>query len=347
MSALPHRVLVTHPHHRLQSYFGERALAALRRVAEVRLNPGDDDLAGETLIEAAEGCTTIIAYRQTPLDAHVFAALPSLLAVSRCAVDIRTIDVPAASRHGILVTQASPGFAAAVSEWIVGVMIDLARHISEANARYHSEGAATPRMGRELRGSSAGLIGFGAISRYLCPLLQALGMCVRVTDPFARADLPAVEQVELPALLGASDFVICLAAATPATENLMGADAFAAMRAGSYFINAARGNLVDDAALLAALERGQLGGAALDVGRAADQMPAPELARHPRVIATPHVGGLTQPAIEHQALETVAQTVEILQGRVPRGAVNAEHATRWRQAGARISGSGPVREESA
>ena len=96
--------------------------------------------------------------------------------------------------------------------------------------------------------------------------------------------------------------------------------------AGAFFINASRGELVDDAALLAALDSGHLAGCALDVGRAPDQMPSPALARHPRVIATPHIGGLTLPAIEHQALETVAQTGATACRPMPRGAVNPEHA---------------------
>ncbi len=136
-------------------------------------------------------------------------------------------------------------------------------------------------------------------------------------------------------LLAASDFVVCLAPANAATENMMNAQAFAAMRPGSCFINAARGDLVDDAALLQALDNGHLAGAALDVGRAPDQMPTAALARHPKVIASPHIGGLTPPAIEHQALETVHQTAEILQGRIPIGAVNADVATRVRQRGDR------------
>jgi D-3-phosphoglycerate dehydrogenase len=122
--------------------------------------------------------------------------------------------------------------------------------------------------------------------------------------------------------------VVCLAPANAATENMLDAAAFAAMRPGSFFINAGRGNLVDDGALLQALERGHLAGAALDVGRAPDQMPSPALARHPNVIATPHIGGLTPPAIAHQALETVAQVREILQGRIPVGAVNKHAALR-------------------
>ena len=131
------------------------------------------------------------------------------------------------------------------------------------------------------------------------------------------------------ALLADSDFVVCLAPALPETARLMNAAAFAAMKPDAYFINASRGELVDEDALLAALEGGRLAGCALDVGMAPDQTPSPALARHPRVLATPHVGGLTTPAIEHQALETVQQLRSLLQGQVPVGAVNAEHATRW------------------
>ena len=137
--------------------------------------------------------------------------------------------------------------------------------------------------------------------------------------------------VPLPELLAESDFVVCLAPANAENENLLDAAAFAAMKPGALFVNAARGELVDDDALLAALDSGHLGGCALDVGRAPDQMPTPTLARHPRVLATPHMGGLTRPATEHQAMETVAQLAALLQGELPAGAVNAADARRWRK----------------
>jgi len=327
----PPQVLVTHPASRLHDYFGGQALAGLRQFADVRLHPGDEDLAGHALVDAAQGCALVIAYRQTPFDAPVLEALPDLLAVVRCAVDIRTIDVAAASRLGVLVTQASAGFMAAVSEWVVGAMVELSRSIGAAAVQYHAGVRVQPRMGRELRGATLGVIGYGQIARYLCPVAQALGMQVRVADPHARVDAPGLVPCTLEVLLADADYVVCLAPATTATENMMDAGAFGSMKRGTYFINAARGNLVDDAALLAALDSGHLAGAAVDVGRAPDQMPSPAVARHPRVIATPHIGGLTPPAITHQALETVAQAAAILRGQIPQGAVNAADATRLRQ----------------
>ena len=121
--------------------------------------------------------------------------------------------------------------------------------------------------------------------------------------------------------------------ATAETENLMDEAAFARMKRGAFFLNPSRGNLVDEAALRAALDSGHLAGAALDVGRAPDQMPTPELAAHPRVVATPHVGGLTPAAALHQAMDTVRQVAALAAGRLPDNAVNAEAAHRLARLG--------------
>jgi D-3-phosphoglycerate dehydrogenase len=321
-------IFLTHPEEARSLYFGERALAGLRALGEVRLNTSGRELSTRELIEAARGCKIIVSYRQTPGEATLFRGLPALIAFSRCAIDIRNIDVPAASEQGVLVTQASAGFIPSVSEWVIGAMIDLNRQISACTEAYHAGRVPVAAMGRELRGATLGVIGYGQISRYLCPLGLALGMRVLVCDPYARVADPNITQVELLQLLAESDHVVSLAVATAETENLMNAQAFARMKPSAFFINPSRGNLVDEAALLHALDAGLIAGCALDVGRAPDQMPAPALARHPLVIATPHVGGLTPQAIEHQALETVMQVADILLGRAPKGAVNAEQATR-------------------
>ncbi len=327
-SGLVARIFLTHPPEALKNYYGDRALTQLKAVGEVRFNSAGRELSTQELIEAARGCELIISYRQTPGEAELFRSSPDLVAFSRCAIDIRNVDVPAASEMGILVTQASAGFVASVAEWAIGAMIDLGRSISASNAIYHAGSVPAAPMGRQLRGATLGVIGYGQIGRYQCELGLAMGMRVLVTDPHARIDHAALVQLDLPELLAQSDFVVCLAVATEATENLMNAQAFARMKPGAFFVNASRGNLVDEAALEQALNCGHLAGCALDVGRAPDQMPTPALARHPRVIATPHVAGLTPESIEHQSLETVAQAAEIVRGRVPKGAVNAASATR-------------------
>jgi D-3-phosphoglycerate dehydrogenase len=321
-------VFLTHSPDMLANYYGERAVSALRGMADVRLNPTGGVLDTAGLIEHARGCPVIVSDRQTAAPAAFFDAAPDAVAFLRVAVDIRNIDVAAASRYGVLVTRATPGFMASVAEMALGYMVDLARGISRSVGEYRSGREAEPRMGRQLKGSSVGLIGFGAISETLAPLLVALGMEVLIFDPYKRVDAPGVRQVGMEDLLGASDFVVCLAVATEETENLMNGAAFARMRRGAFFLNLSRGNLVDEAALEAALESGQLGGAAMDVGRAPDQKPSLGLASRPDVIATPHTAGLTPDAIEHQAFDTVEQVRALLAGDVPPGAVNAAAAGR-------------------
>jgi len=325
------RILLTHTPHMLANYYGDRALAALRRHGEVRLNTTgrvlDDP---DALVAAAGDAEVIVADRQVPVGAKVFAALPGLKAVCRVAVDISTVDVAAASRHGVLVTRATPGFAAAVTELAVGFMVDLARGVSRAVVDYRAGLEPQPRPGRQLAGATLGIVGYGAIGRSLAPVAVALGMRVLVADPYAAVADPALRAVPFPTLLAEADFVVCLALATAETENLMDAAAFARMKRGAFFINLSRGGLVDEAALRDALDARHLGGAALDVGRAPDQKPTPGLAGRPDVIATPHIGGLTPEAAEHQAFDTVRQIEALAQGRMPEGAVNAEHAARLR-----------------
>jgi len=324
------RVFVSHPSDKLDAYFGEKATRAVETIAEVRFNTEPRELSTDELVAAARGCDYLVAYRQTPGPDALFRTWPTLRAFLRCAMDIRTVDVAAASAHGVLVTRASAGFVPAVAEWIVAMMVNLGRDLVAHVDAAHREAPPTQRMGRQLHGSTLGVIGLGRIGRHLAVVASALGMRMLASDPQPAGLEANVRLVPLPELLSASDFVVCLAPASAETEKLMNAAAFAAMRPGAFFINAARGELVDDDALLAALDSGRLAGCALDVGRAPDQMPAPALARHPRVLATPHMGGLTLPAIEHQALETVAQLGSLLRGEVPEGAVNAAHATRWR-----------------
>lgn len=327
------RIYLTHTRDALDNYYGPRALAALRDLGEVRLNETGRHLAGAELAEAAAGCQVIVSYRQSPGEAATFAQSPDLVAFLRCAVDIRNVDVAAASAAGVLVTRATPGFIPSVAELVLGQMVDLARGISDAAAAYHRGEVPEARMGRQLNGSTLGIIGYGDIGRYLAPLGLALGMRVLVADPHARPEHARLEHVPLELLLAESDFVVCLAVANEETENLLDADAFARMKRGALFLNPSRGNLVDEAALLAAVESGQLGGVAMDVGRAADQMPTPSLAAHPRVFATPHTGGLTPPAIEHQAFDTVQQVAALAEGRLPEHAVNAAEAHRLARLG--------------
>ena len=324
-----HRILLTHTPETLHKYYGPKAVAALQAIAEVRFNHLDRELTLDELVAASRDCQIIISYRQTAAPAQLFRMLPDLLAFLRCAIDIRNIDVAAASAQGILVANASAAeFMVSVSEWTIGAMIDLSRGLTRAAEAYHAGTVPGTEMGRELRGSALGVIGYGQISRTLCRFAAAFEMRILVCDPYAVTQEAGIERVNLPELLAAADYVVCLAIANDSTENLMNDACFSAMKRGAFFINPSRGNLVDEAALLRALDGGRLAGCAMDVGRAPDQMPSPALARHPLVIATPHIGGLTPAAIGPKALESVEQAAAVLQGRIPVGAINAAHATR-------------------
>ena len=320
------KVYLSHGTLSFPGYFGERALAALRQHAEVIRNPGENELRDEALAEAAAGCDAIIAYRGSPGSAATFGQAPTLKAFLRCAVDISTVDVAAASRQGILVTRATPGFVDAVAELALGFMVDLARGVSRSVLEYRAGRIPEVKPSLQLSGATLGLVGYGRISRRLAELAGALGMRVLAYDP-------ACGTHELAEVLAASDIVVCLALSTPETHEMMNAACFGAMRRGAFFINLSRGELVDEAALEAALDSGHLAGAALDVGSYPDQMPHPRLAARPDVIATPHLGGLTPAAAEHQAMDTVRQIAALAAGRMPEGAVNPEHARRLREGG--------------
>jgi D-3-phosphoglycerate dehydrogenase len=325
------RILLTHTPEARGLYYGGRALSGLQALGEVLLHEGSEPLQPAALIEAARSCQIIVADRATACPGELFAALPELVSVSRVAMDIRNIDVDAASTHGVLVTKASRSWVAAVSELAIGLMIDVARGVSKVDAASKSGGSVDIGMGRQLAGSTVGIIGYGFLGRRVAELARAFGMKVLVSDPYVSVDQAHIEQVAMDDLLRRADFVLPLAVATDETENLIGKAQLALMQPHAYLVNLSRGNLVDEAALESALNEKRIAGAALDVGRAPDQMPSPHLARRADVLATPHIGGLTPPAIEGQALETVAQVGEIVHGRAPEGSVNAERAQRLRR----------------
>jgi D-3-phosphoglycerate dehydrogenase len=326
VSGMPRlKVLLTHTPQFRRDYYGECSLAGLQAIADVVLNEADDALDAKGLIEAARDADIIVADRLTEGQGRIFPKLPKLRAFVRCAVDIRNIDVEAASAAGVLVTRAGPGFVPSVAELALGFLVDLSRGISRATTDYHSGRAPDAVMGRQLAGSTVGIIGYGSIGRYLAPILKSLGMTVLVADPFVTSVDAGIAHVALDDLLGRADYVICLVVANEQTENLIGSTELALMQPHAFLINLSRGNLVDEAALASALRENLIAGAAIDVGRARDQMPTPALAKLPNVIATPHIGGLTPQAIESQSWETVRQVEAIMAGKVPAGAVNAEH----------------------
>ena len=320
------RVLVTHNPEDLDAYYG-RALPALREIAEVVLNPFDRDLTTAELIDVAAECDVIVAHRVTPGEAAVFSALPDLLAFLRCAVDISTIDVAAASGAGVLVGRADKSFVASTAELALGLFLDVSRRIASSTLDYRSGREPPQRPGRQVRGQTAGIIGYGAIGSYLADLLSALGLDVIVTDPAVGSPF---QDVDLEELLRRSDVVFPLAPGGASTTGMIDADEIAQMKRGAVLVNVSRGELLDEQAVTAALDSGQLSGVGLDVGQAADQRPSLLLAGRDDVVATPHLGGLTPENADAQAASSVEQVAAMISGEMPPRSVNPNDANRLR-----------------
>jgi len=323
------KVFLTHNPEDLDAYYG-RALPELEAIADVIRNPTERDLTTPELLEHAADCDVIVAHRATPGEAALFAAHPGLIAFLRCAVDISTIDVDAASANGVLVARADTSYVASTAELALGLYLDLSRHISDSTHDYRLGADPAQRGGRQVRGQTAAIIGLGLIGSYLADLLVAMGLRVLAYDT---ADVDAAAGVELGDLhevVSAADVVFPLAPASSDTLHLVNQQLLDQMRPGALLVNVSRGELVDEDAVADALERGHLGGLAMDVGMAPDQRPSPRLASLPGVVATPHLGGLTPENADAQALSSVEQVAAMLAGNVPPRTVNAESASRLR-----------------
>lgn len=315
------KIFLSHNPEDLSVYF-KKAHQALNRLGEVVLNPKTRDLTTEELIEAARGCQVVVCHRSTHGRRQIFEQLGDLALFIRPQVDISDVDVEAASAHDILVVNSVPAFIPATAELALALMFDLARDVTVSTLEFKNGRMPPSNMGRQLSGSTAGIIGYGSIGSYLAEKLVALGMRVLVSDPYVTADQDGVEQVGLEELLAGSDFVLPLAVANEETENLINADTLALMKPDAYFVNVSRGNLVDEQALEKAYREKRIAKIAMDVGRGPDQRPSSHMAALDGVVATPHLGGLTVQNAEAQAWSAVEQVEEVLAGRMPPRIIN-------------------------
>jgi D-3-phosphoglycerate dehydrogenase len=326
------RILLTYPTDEIVPRYGA-ALDGLRRLGTVVLNVAARTMTADEIAAAAAGCAAIVADRNTPFDAATIARLPDCVALVRGAMDVRNIDIPAASAAGILVTRAGPGFRDAVIELLVGQMVDLGRGLSESVIAYRAGRMPARPSGIQLAGRTASIIGYGTLGRRLAEVLAFLGMRVLVHDPYVTAVAPRCVAVSRDQALAEGDFVICVALHTAETDQSMNRDAFRRMKRTAFFLNPSRGRVVDEAALAEALRDGTIAGAALDVGSDPDDVPPVALGRLPNVIAAPHLGGMVPESMASQAQDTVEQVAEILAGRMPKYALNPDAARRLRAAG--------------
>lgn len=310
------KILVAEP-------IAEEGIALLRSApAEVEVGVG---LSPRELRQAIGDYDGLVVRSQTRVTAEVIEAGRRLQVIGRAGVGVDNIDMEAATRRGIVVVNAPAGNVVAAAEHTVALMLALARHIPQADADLRAgRWERSAFLGVEIRGKVLGIIGLGKVGAEVARRAQGLEMKVVAHDPFVTADHAQKLGVELwpfEMVLRTADFLTLHTPLTPATRGLIGAKELALMKPTARLINTARGGIVDEEALYAALQEGRLAGAAVDVF---SKEPAIGniLLRSPRVIATPHLGASTEEAQMRVALDVAEQVVAVLQGRPVRYAVN-------------------------
>jgi D-3-phosphoglycerate dehydrogenase / 2-oxoglutarate reductase len=255
----------------------------------------------------------LIVRSRTKVTSELIARAPNLKLVARAGVGVDNIDLSAAAARGIAVVNAPGAAATSVAELTVALYLLLVRglwgSIVSTRAGRWERGA----QGHELSGRTVGFVGYGRIAREVARRIVPFGARPIAYDPYVTRTGDSTELIALDALLASSDIVSLHAALTAENRHLIDAKAFERFRPGAYLVNVARGALVDEAALLAALRSGRLAGAALDVFEA-EPPTSRELLEDPRVIPTPHLGALTEEGQRRAGAEIVGEVLKALRG---------------------------------
>ena len=290
------------------------AVALLQQAHEVRYDPQLVDQP-EALLQAVADVDALIVRNRTQVRGELLQAMARCKVVGRLGVGLDNIDVPACQARGMQVIPATGANALSVAEYVIGTAMLLLR------GAYKSQGAMVqgqwPRnalsSGREIHGKTLGLIGYGSIGQLTARLAQALGMQVQAHDALMAPDHPAfastgVQAVSLDTLLASSDVISLHVPLLPSTQNLINTARLAQVKPGAIVINSARGGVVDEAAVVAALRSGHLGGAALDVFEQEPLKSGAMFADCPNLILTPHIAGVSLESNERVS-ELIARKV--------------------------------------
>jgi len=256
-------------------------------------------------------------------DAAAFTRAPRLQVMARTGIGYDNIAIAAASAAGVCTVNTPDAPTESTAEFAIALMFAVARRIPTAdhNAKAGLWKLDPSVLGFDLAEKTLGLVGFGRIARRVAEMARAIGMRVCAFDPFVAAPTMAAAGVapcaDLPELLQVSHVLSLHAPATPATQRMIGADQLAQLPPGAILINAARGSLVDEAAVLAALTSGRLAGAGLDVWER-EPVPADHpLFRHPRVVATPHLAAYTNEGRRRSHVAAAQHVLSVLRGEIP------------------------------
>lgn len=310
------RILVT-------EQISEEGLAALRTAAQVDLRT---DLDKAQLLAVLPEYDALVVRSGTKVTAEVLEAGTRLRVVGRAGTGVDNIDVAAATQRGVIVVNAPASNSVAVAELTIAFILSLARHLPQAAASLQAgKWARSKFMGFEVRGKTLGLVGLGRIGAEVARRAHALEMTLLAYDPVvstARAEQLGVKLATLDEVLAQSDFVSLHVPLVEATRNLINAERLTKMKPTAYLLNAARGGIIDEAALAEALEQKRLAGAALDVFEQEPPTNNP-LVAHPNVIAVPHLGASTLEAQALSGVDVAEGVLTALAGGTPRYAVNA------------------------
>jgi len=300
-----------------------RAVVA-RAGAELRLAPQPTP---ESIVATAKDADALLV-TYAKITADMIGQMKKCRIISRFGIGVDNVDLEAATRAGIVVTKVPDYCIDEVSDHAVALLLSLIRKIPASSARAHAGRWDMPAVVpiHRLRGTVLGLMGFGRIPQLVAPKAQAFGMKVVAYDPYVPAPVMekvGVGRVEFPELLKVSDYVSIHSPLLPETRHLFNAEVFRQMKPGALLVNTARGPIVDEAALAAALDAKQIAGAALDVLEQEPPTSSPLFGRD-NVILTPHTSFYSVESLEELQTKAAEEVVRVLAGQAPRNPVNPE-----------------------
>ncbi|EXJ53931.1 D-3-phosphoglycerate dehydrogenase [Cladophialophora yegresii CBS 114405] len=305
-------------------------LTLLRKTLDVDEKQG---LTADQLISIIPEYDALLVRSETKVTAELLNAARKLKVVARAGVGVDNVDVPAATRLGIVVVNSPSGNIQAAAEHTIALLMSMARNIPDACASLKAGKWERSRLvGVEVKGKTLGIIGLGKVGLIVARMARGLGMNVAAADPYASPSVATAANVQLveslSELLPLADFLTIHTPMLASTRGMLSSAELNSMKRGARILNVARGGIIDEEALLSALESGQIAGAAIDVFTAEPPHKDPnswaaKLVQHPKCIATPHLGASTIEAQENVSIDVCEQVLQILAGDLPRSAVNA------------------------
>jgi D-3-phosphoglycerate dehydrogenase len=301
----------------------QEGIDILKRVADVDVKTG---LSEDELCKVIGDYDALVIRSSTQVTAKVLEAGTNLKIIGRAGVGVDNVDVPVATERGVIVVNSPGGNTLAAAELTVGLLLALARNIPQAYVSMQAkEWNRSKYVGNEVYNKTLGILGLGKIGQEVAKRCQSFGMKVIAYDPFISTEIGnslRVELVDFEECIKRSDYITLHLPKNKETLGMIGAKQFEMMKDGVRLVNVARGGIIDDDALVAALKNGKCAGAALDVYPVEPPDFSHELFSLPNVITTPHLGASTEEAQTNVAIDVAEQIVDFFEGRSARSAVN-------------------------